>query len=159
MRVLLTGITLTAAAALSACSNGPPNSVSSHGHSSVPAPTATNGAAQGTTSSIPTITTATTATASGFCPTVRRLGLDNLGIGQDPGSAPDRLLRNLDRLDAIAPPAIRADFDRFTKLQHALLANGKPNPADVATLNTPEAARSLRHVGDYLRVNCGIGRP
>jgi hypothetical protein len=161
MRRLISLITLTAAAALSACSGGPPTATSPHAHSTTPTrPAATTGTANNATPQTPiTIaTTSTTATGSSFCPTARRLGLDHLGIGQDPTSAPDHLLRNLDKLDALAPPAIRADFDTFTKLEHALVGKTKPDPGDLAKLNSPSVARSLRHVGDYLRVDCGIGK-
>ncbi len=164
MRIFIVMITLTAVAALSiGCSSRSPDSAIRPTHSAmVTTPAATPTAANGTTSTPPIAAAApptaatSTATGSNFCAAVRRVGLDNLGIAQAPGSAPNHLLPNLDKLDAIAPAAIRADFDRFTKLEHALLAKTKPEPAVLANLNSPDVTRSLRHVGDYLRINCGI---
>jgi hypothetical protein len=125
------------------------------GHAST---TAVSTTATGTTAT--GTTTASAPAASAFCALARAKGaadLLNLRDSSAQGGGLDKVLANLDELTAAAPAAIKGDYTRLDRLEHALLG-GQPDPQQLARLDSPDTVASLQRIQRYLADNCGIGR-
>jgi hypothetical protein len=116
----------------------------------------------GAVASSPRVTAAAAADDSGtraFCALARDKGAaDLLNLRDNPaaGRGLDKVLANLDELTAAAPTAIKGDYTRLDQLEHALLG-GQPGRRQLARLDSPDTAASLRRIQRYLVGHCGIG--
>jgi hypothetical protein len=64
---------------------------------------------------------------------------------------------DVDALTAAAPAALHDDFERWDKLEHALLdAGDNPSDAIVQQAGGPEIRDSLQRIAAYLKDTCGI---
>jgi hypothetical protein len=92
---------------------------------------------------------------SQFCLRADQLGVDEATIADASNPAAEGLVRALDALDALAPPAIKADFDRYTRLEHSVVSAGD-GPGPLATGLDASTTAALAHVTDYLQRTCGL---
>lgn len=96
--------------------------------------------------------------SSRFCTTARQVGLRNVQI-EDSGNADlSRLLDGLDTLDALAPPDLKPDFDRFVGLEKALLDPANAPTGAAGNINNPDNLTALGHVEKYLQDTCGLAQ-
>jgi hypothetical protein len=93
---------------------------------------------------------------SDFCAAARRIGLDDAQIVDSGNPDAGQLLAGLDHLDALAPPDLEADFDRFTGIEHSLLDPGSAPNGAAADINSPKTLSALGHVETYLQQTCGL---
>jgi hypothetical protein len=95
-----------------------------------------------------------------FCALAKQTGMKNLNVFDGNSTTEEQahqVLANIDALTAAAPAVIKADFQRFDKLEHALFdAGGTPDVSVMQEAGGAEVRDALQHIVDYLKNQCGI---
>ncbi len=91
---------------------------------------------------------------SSFCKLARQIGRADLGVSSGNLAAdPTKLLGEVDRLNALAPTALKHDFAVFVSFEHSVLDPGGANTPKIVG-DTTEA---LEHVSSYFAHPCDAG--